>query len=80
MISEPSLPSRGAWIEMEEEEKHAKAKKSLPSRGAWIEIRLKPARRHRPTSLPSRGAWIEICMDLTLAKVEQVAPLTGSVD
>ena len=35
----PSLPSRGAWIEISLiQRKNPPLDKSLPSRGAWIEI------------------------------------------
>ena len=33
-----SLPSRGAWIEIELQLHHLHINTSLPSRGAWIEI------------------------------------------
>ena len=33
-----SLPTRGAWIEIERFKKCIKSTKSLPTRGAWIEI------------------------------------------
>ena len=37
----PSLPVRGAWIEMYEVEADCKGEKtSLPVRGAWIEIKM----------------------------------------
>ena len=56
-----SLPSRGAWIEIQVLLEVPGLPKSLPSRGAWIEMggwpSLLPA---SGTSLPSRGAWIEI--------------------
>ena len=34
----PSLPSRGAWIEIVEGSLHLLGHLSLPSRGAWIEM------------------------------------------
>ena len=34
----PSLPSRGAWIEIGPEGRKKLLDESLPSRGAWIEI------------------------------------------
>ena len=34
----PSLPSRGAWIEICGNPRHTRDHRSLPSRGAWIEI------------------------------------------
>ena len=35
-----SLPPRGAWIEISEEERTGFIESSLPPRGAWIEIRF----------------------------------------
>ena len=56
-----SLPSRGAWIEIESSIKVTFTSESLPSRGAWIEIHCIFCAYTRHRSLPSRGAWIEIC-------------------
>ena len=39
-IRSPSLPSRGAWIEIIYWKWTGVGAKSLPSRGAWIEINL----------------------------------------
>ena len=36
--SMPSLPARGAWIEMSRTSASIFSPKSLPARGAWIEI------------------------------------------
>ena len=36
-----SLPTRGAWIEMEFGEGPEEQVQSLPTRGAWIEISLR---------------------------------------
>ena len=55
----PSLPTRGAWIEISQRSPRHPSTLSLPTRGAWIEI----AGVHRADewrSLPTRGAWIEI--------------------
>ena len=38
MGNKPSLPPRGAWIEILESRKDKSAWESLPPRGAWIEI------------------------------------------
>ena len=76
-----SLPSRGAWIEIEQYAGHHRQPESLPSRGAWIEIReLCRYRRWNGGSLPSRGAWIEIPNAVNLCVDLSVAPHTGSVD
>ena len=58
----PSLPSRGAWIEILAVLASAGfGYKSLPSRGAWIEIGYRTVSYNKTVrSLPSRGAWIEI--------------------
>ena len=37
----PSLPSRGAWIEIDDRKTPLMVRSSLPSRGAWIEITLR---------------------------------------
>ena len=56
-----SLPSRGAWIEMQSSfAATTRAYMSLPSRGAWIEIGCSVHPYPCTASLPSRGAWIEI--------------------
>ena len=56
-----SLPTRGAWIEIQTLPSRSKTPLSLPTRGAWIEIAIE---RHQQQidrlSLPTRGAWIEI--------------------
>ena len=78
----PSLPSRGAWIEMVCGCVFiAKECLSLPSRGAWIEITIPCSRTlERWKSLPSRGAWIEIATSAASVGLTSVAPLAGSVD
>ena len=56
-----SLPSRGAWIEIDKAAGlDVDMGLSLPSRGAWIEIAAKMFMDYVVGSLPSRGAWIEI--------------------
>ena len=60
-ITLPSLPSRGAWIEMIVSLVNAEPSLSLPSRGAWIEMKSTRNLTIPSSSLPSRGAWIEIC-------------------
>ena len=42
----PSLPSRGAWIEISARHWPTCWKRSLPSRGAWIEIYAVQSHRH----------------------------------
>ena len=79
-MSVPSLPSRGAWIEIARSAACSNPTASLPSRGAWIEIAGPPGELHPPASLPSRGAWIEMSALPSLGGAGLVAPLTGSVD
>ncbi len=55
-----SLPSQGAWIEIDEYEYQMLRDKSLPSQGAWIEIKRLSITIVNNLSLPSQGAWIEI--------------------
>ena len=56
-----SLPSRGAWIEINPGDTFYKYQLSLPSRGAWIEIADEVVKLiDGAVSLPSRGAWIEM--------------------
>ena len=56
----PSLPVRGAWIEISLDMMLAPLLLSLPVRGAWIEMQLITAKFRHLLSLPVRGAWIEI--------------------
>ena len=56
----PSLPVRGAWIEMSQSTMHRIMSMSLPVRGAWIEITHRHSSQTAYRSLPVRGAWIEI--------------------
>ena len=42
LVRHVSLPSRGAWIEIQYQRAAAPSTTSLPSRGAWIEIRGVP--------------------------------------
>ena len=57
----PSLPVRGAWIEIVGGIAYYVMSKSLPVRGAWIEMPFRRLVRPPRGSLPVRGAWIEIC-------------------
>ena len=56
----PSLPARGAWIEIADFNGLERKVRSLPARGAWIEIIVIDAVNRNTGSLPARGAWIEI--------------------
>ena len=76
----PSLPVRGAWIEISMTMAICFSTPSLPVRGAWIEIFRKPLRHCEAESLPVRGAWIEMLSDQMLSAVHIVAPRAGSVD
>ena len=60
VAAQRSLPTRGAWIEMQLHCIRQCTNMSLPTRGAWIEITLKLAYLMITSSLPTRGAWIEI--------------------
>ena len=81
-LAAPSLPSRGAWIEISVLTLVATSTASLPSRGAWIEIqRVLLLNDGLSLSLPSRGAWIEMGKRPDRHRLRDcVAPLTGSVD
>ena len=79
----PSLPVRGAWIEIFLWPFSAfPGVRSLPVRGAWIEIFAEQQeRKTERASLPVRGAWIEIVHNRETGKLElHVAPRAGSVD
>ena len=76
----PSLPVRGAWIEIAAMSKAAKSGESLPVRGAWIEIDAMDELAAYGTSLPVRGAWIEMHKDTCHQSSHVVAPRKGSVD
>ncbi len=57
----PSLPARGAWIEICGDcAIDQNVRLSLPARGAWIEILNLAIVAVLFLSLPARGAWIEI--------------------
>ena len=76
----PSLPARGAWIEIFLDSDVADGLGSLPARGAWIEINTHQVHPTATPSLPARGAWIEIENRRRCEEVEIVAPREGSVD
>ena len=50
----PSLPSRGAWIEISTLQAASGCRLSLPSRGAWIEIHLQSRCRYWVTEWERR--------------------------
>ena len=79
-INELSLPTRGAWIEIQGLPKKFARSKSLPTRGAWIEILNNQIFGDFYLSLPTRGAWIEIINSWPKQPETAVAPHTGSVD
>ena len=76
----PSLPSRGAWIEMVWRAlSMARMAVSLPSRGAWIEIRCNiPPPFGACPSLPSRGAWIEMFVSPGTVEIKMSLPSRGA--
>ena len=51
-----SLPLRGAWIEILEEQSMSSCRWSLPLRGAWIEIRTKQFIDHGQGVAPPAGS------------------------
>ena len=52
-----SLPSRGAWIEINRQNnKNCEADSSLPSRGAWIEITHLPGCATQDAVAPLAGS------------------------
>ena len=53
---EPSLPVRGAWIEMRQRRKFAAFRASLPVRGAWIEIGAEFRSAHHDDVAPHAGS------------------------
>ena len=55
-----SLPTRGAWIEINLAKLNLLQYRSLPTRGAWIEMSISIHPDRAAGSLPTRGAWIEI--------------------
>ena len=57
-----SLPSQGAWIEINLVKACDDGDMSLPSQGAWIEINMLRYIDRFDKSLPSQGAWIEISL------------------
>ena len=77
----PSLPPRGAWIEIEPRRSRLSNMQSLPPRGAWIEIfaltvnsgMMNGRSPHGERGLKYRGAAV-------LLDGAHVAPPTGSVD
>ena len=76
-----SLPSRGAWIEIELLSQASTATSSRSPHGErGLKYLLGYPRFQRALSLPSRGAWIEISRLANCTHQLSVAPLTGSVD
>ena len=76
-----SLPTRGAWIEMEENLPtilRGECRSPHGERGLKCDIRKDHAKVIK--SLPTRGAWIEILIFLICLRSCMVAPHTGSVD
>ena len=78
----PSLPSRGAWIEIGSNYRPPRTQKSLPSRGAWIEmVRSVSGSPYHASVAPLAGS-----VDRNYIVSRQgpaalrVAPLAGSVD
>ena len=78
-IQSPSLPVRGAWIEMISETCKLRRGASLPVRGAWIEIALyEIGVNSLHGSLPVRGAWIEISFARPLITPLRSLPVRGA--
>ena len=78
----PSLPSRGAWIEIRGRSapwrylfgRSPHGERGLKLQGLALLLAV------FGESLPSRGAWIEIGPTALSVTSGSVAPLTGSVD
>ena len=76
----PSLPVRGAWVEMSGNSASTGSFGSLPVRGAWVEMHENRVFPVIEKSLPVRGAWVEIAVYGTHNVVaDAVAPRAGSV-
>ena len=76
----PSLPSRGAWIEIPIPQRRRRRSTSLPSRGAWIEI-TKPTTSCRASAVaPLAGSVDRNYTAYSEKPPTVVAPLAGSVD
>ena len=75
-----SLPSRGAWIEINWNANPCDFYPSLPSRGAWIEIRASDRLFPRPRVAPLAGSVDRNFAVCAPAARGRVAPLAGSVD
>ena len=78
-IFQPTLPVRGAWVEIATGSRQAGRFASLPVRGAWVEILLFRGRFRPFASLPVRGAWVEIPSPAWGWSTAHVAPRAGSV-
>ena len=75
----PSLPVRGAWIEICQMSRHCLVPpRSLPVRGAWIEMPKASQLISLNTSLPVRGAWIEIAGGWRLWLAALSLPVRGA--
>ena len=76
-----SRPARGAWIEIEANEKAKAAQRSRPARGAWIEIGrhvMKKLIHKRRAPHGARG--LKLVEGLGEGEQDIVAPRTGRVD
>ena len=76
----PSLPARGAWVEIILSLKVIVTPPSLPARGAWVEIIL-DYRRKRPISgrSPHGERGLKFLIRAHCVHLAFVAPRTGSV-
>src|SRR5699024_7006766 len=76
-----SLPSRGAWIEIDHLPRPRHLWRVAPLAGSVDRNLRGPSGLGAACpSLPSRGAWIEIPSAPTKPRPVRVAPLAGSVD
>ena len=76
---QPSLPVRGAWIEMTVSRRMMIDSWSLPVRGAWIEMAgMRSMTQAQVVSLPVRGAWIEIARLQSQARAKWSLPVRGA--
>ena len=76
-----SLPTRGAWIEIELRHiAFVRFQGRSPHGERGLKLMRQSAISTAIPSLPTRGAWIEIALASSYDTTIQVAPHTGSVD
>ena len=76
----PSLPVRGAWIEIGMTAEEFKNLCRSPCRERGLKYDQMVANAGTEMSLPVQGAWIEIPPSARFGSRARVAPRAGSVD